>query len=44
MEKTTIKPDLKGGDLKEGILLLKKLFEDLIRQKVPRIQSQCTDE
>ena len=33
-EKGTIKTNLKGGDVKEGILLHKKFFEALLRPKV----------
>ena len=39
-----IKRNLKGGDVKDGILLHKKLFETLLRHKVTYLQNQCPDE
>ena len=42
--KGTIKRNLKGGDVKEGNLLHKRLFEALLRHKVAYIENQCPDE
>ena len=39
----TIKTNLKGRDVKQRILLLKKLFEGLLRHKVAYVQLQCSD-
>ena len=42
-EKGTIKTNLKWGDVKEGILLHKKLFKASLRHKVANVQNQCSD-
>ena len=42
--KGTIERNVKGGDVKEGILPHKKLFEALLRDKITYIQNQCPDE